>query len=522
MESGELLVSEAPQPTPLLFIVDDEECVASPTKHRFCCLADGTPFLSTKVQLISPDTLIKSMRFLQQRWDSFHEELVGSHRESCVATLQTLYDAGLTHIPLLRSISALTKEDIPDHADSMFLAHFLSVGRSKPQIKRQVVWAILSCLHPDDICDVHDERVQKTLDSLTTRSLDASTMDACLSCSLLWELRAMCLRLLDLQKQRLDVMLHVGDTAALLISAGAKWLENGMTKSIPLVSSQMQVAAKQAKGTIRPAQYPLMMDRDAVVATVFSDALKRASQGLLDSTEWVVLGIRDATSQGVETLAGHWDGDKMGDAVPVEGLVAVQALGKVGMATVGAVVVVGEAVLDSSRALLQAATQVTAEVVEHKYGSSAGQVVSDAGETAVNIYKTIGHVALLAEGASMAKSVAKKTAKSQVSKESDRAKEWTNRMDGQVAALLDRAGRPVLGQRTSKGNLLGGSALASRKTVQTIGTTSDTTAHDNPSLPRTCSLASAERDAALSDETSGNFSCPRRSISDSILFKTTG
>ena len=61
------------------------------------------------------------------------------------------------------------------------------------------------------------------------------------------------------------------------------------------------------------------------------------------------------------------------------------AAGALSMATVGAVALVGESVLESGKAVLKKGTHVTADIVRHRHGDDAGQIVSDVFESTGNV-----------------------------------------------------------------------------------------------------------------------------------------
>jgi len=67
----------------------------------------------------------------------------------------------------------------------------------------------------------------------------------------------------------------------------------------------------------------------------------------------------------------------------------------------------------------QKTVSVTADVVGHKYGESAGKLVNDTGESAGNIVRTIKLVSMLSSGKTFTKSVAKNTGKTNVLQEKD-------------------------------------------------------------------------------------------------------
>ncbi|KAI2489567.1 hypothetical protein MHU86_25013 [Fragilaria crotonensis] len=90
----------------------------------------------------------------------------------------------------------------------------------------------------------------------------------------------------------------------------------------------------------------------------------------------------------------------------------LMAVGRVGIATFGAAAVVGEAVLETTKSVSQKTVSVTADVVRHKYGDQAGQIIQDGCDTTGNILTTIANVAML-ESRVWSKSVAKNAGKVQ-------------------------------------------------------------------------------------------------------------
>jgi len=89
--------------------------------------------------------------------------------------------------------------------------------------------------------------------------------------------------------------------------------------------------------------------------------------------------------------------------------------GKVGIASLGAAVIVSEAIVDTTSQVINKTVSVTADVVSHKYGNCAGQIIKDTSATTGNILRTIGHLAGLnpnPEG--VTKMVAKKASKDQI------------------------------------------------------------------------------------------------------------
>ncbi len=55
------------------------------------------------------------------------------------------------------------------------------------------------------------------------------------------------------------------------------------------------------------------------------------------------------------------------------------------MATVGAVALVGESIIESGKAVVYQTSNVTADIVRHRHGDDAGQIVSDVFESTGNV-----------------------------------------------------------------------------------------------------------------------------------------
>ena len=83
-------------------------------------------------------------------------------------------------------------------------------------------------------------------------------------------------------------------------------------------------------------------------------------------------------------------------------------------------------------------SKVTADLVEHKYGTSAGQVVSDAGETADNLIRTVGNVAVLDKNA-LARATARSAGRTQVNSDLSNAKDSLHLLEIQAAGMINQA-----------------------------------------------------------------------------------
>jgi hypothetical protein len=144
---------------------------------------------------------------------------------------------------------------------------------------------------------------------------------------------------------------------------------------------------------------------------------KRATGGLLVTIKFAASSIRDASTDRIHHLAQRMEQEQWGQRIILhEGSRNVLvAVGTVGIASLGAAAIVGEAVVATTASVALKAAEVTASVVRYKYGEHAGQVVEDASQTTGNILRTTSALALL-ELSVLSKSVAKNTIKVQATR----------------------------------------------------------------------------------------------------------
>ena len=347
-----------------------------------------------------------------------------------LSLFRILYDDGLHSAALLESAAFLSRRKRLMERDETYcyfenvatVAAYLSVGRAKRSLKAAVLRAIMMCLSPIEAqWQVLDSVIEGTLDFVTQRSIREWEYMDHTETVLIWELRALSLRLLDCRQERVIRLAKTADVASVVISAGAKLVEEGVSRYSNTISGHIEYAGQQVKGRIPANNHPIMVDQDAVVALALADSLKQASKGVKEGTKIANDAIRHASVRGVQAISTKFEQEVTGDSLPVECREALRAAGKVGVATIGAVAIVGEALLETSRAVMETTASVTADVVQHRYGNSAGKVASDAGETAVNIVRTLGNVAVVSGGAAgLATTAVRENAKNQVASEAEK------------------------------------------------------------------------------------------------------
>lgn len=311
---------------------------------------------------------------------------------------------------------------------------------------------------------------------LTSFMLMEANSDVRYHDTILWELIAVSVWLQRHKEQdHIQRIAKHADTAAIFIGAGGKLMETCVSRSGVRFSSHIESAGRQVKDKILPRQkqqeqqQPLgmdesssvMLDRNTVIALTYSGAAKRLSKGTRDTTKIVMNQIRETSARTVHSLS-----QRMEEEVSIMDeprnrnhnvsqdyyREAVGATVKVGLATVGAASMVGDAMLETSRMLMEKTAVVTADIVEHRYGRAAGQVANDAGETAFNLICTAGNVAVVSSPVKIVKMAAKDNAKRQASRDAEKAQETLRAMEEQAKMLF----RNSIGNGSNVFRVMGG------------------------------------------------------------------
>mmetsp|Transcript_283 Transcript_283/g.480 ORF Transcript_283/g.480 Transcript_283/m.480 type:complete len:636 (-) Transcript_283:1232-3139(-) len=342
---------------------------------------------------------------------------------------------------LLRSLAYLCSakaHDISIHDEHVSrIAGFLSTGRGPRSLKLAALKTLMLCVSPkESTWQTKDEVIEGTFSFLITRSQEWEYYEHS-AMTLIYELRAKCLRELDMEYERIRRVVDKGDEAAVLIATGAKLVEIGIHKSNKVIEGQIDNAGKKMKGWVEADANPLITDRDAIVAMAFSDAAKRASVCAREGTKAVLSTFCDASISGLHTVGNKLGERKFVENLSPEGRGILKAAGKVGMATVGAAAIVGEAMVETSRGVVSRTAGVTAEVVGHKYGTTAGKVAKNTAETAENVVRTMTDATLM-EGTVLAKFIAKNVGKDQIEKDFEKAKETISLLEKHVSGFASR------------------------------------------------------------------------------------
>jgi hypothetical protein len=247
---------------------------------------------------------------------------------------------------------------------------------------------------------------------------------------LLWELRAICLceqeRLVadnaEQQQQQLSPLDELtrmqiqrgGEFTAAAISAGARLVEQGLEHSTNMVTSGIGETGGLLIQVLTPQDEPFLdqQTKSGVVTLVYTGAAVRVTDDARTATKGLMLGLCKASTVGLKVAATKFQEEGLGEKLMphAESRMVMSAVAEVGMATLGAAAIIGESVYNSTSAVIKKTAEVTADVVQHKYGHSAGQVVRDTSDTAGNVLRTIATVTAL-KGKVLTKAIAKDAGK---------------------------------------------------------------------------------------------------------------
>lgn len=389
-------------------------------------------------------------------------------------------------------LSSKQHKDMAMHDEHAFwLASFLSTGRDARHLKLAVVRTLYEmCLastspkngdrssgtitNDDDtqsgaerLYDFLTHRTREWDDELLANNNNNNDLST-VAMSLVYELRAKCLRHLDLERDRIRSVSNTGDSTAVIIATGAKIVELGIQKSNKAMEGQISNAGQKMKGWIdndvdvgledqqqQPEQkssriLSYIRDRDAEGVRAVSGSTKRASEYARQSSKRVAESTLDTTLSSLYTIGTKVEEstDRI-DQLSPENREIIKAAGKIGIASVGAVALVAEAVIETSRSLSSKTVGVTADLVGHKYGSVAGEVARDAADTYTNVLQTMKNITLASNGSKLVKKATKNAGKNQIDEDVEKAKQMILRLERQGAMVA----KHTLGIQWAEGSL---------------------------------------------------------------------
>lgn len=127
------------------------------------------------------------------------------------------------------------------------------------------------------------------------------------------------------------------------------------------------------------------------IVILTSDNVDKASHELRDNTTKIALGIRDKVTNEVVKIADEMEEAEIGKLlIPnEESREILAAFGKVALTALGAAQIVFGTMHDSTEAVAMKSNEVAADVISYKYGSTAGRVVEDTGDSIYTAFRAL-------------------------------------------------------------------------------------------------------------------------------------
>ena len=194
----------------------------------------------------------------------------------------------------------------------------------------------------------------------------------------------------NLRRQK-SMVLQRSEFIASKIGECANWVSGALEgKVVPTVNNGIDQAGNLVKKTIPPAQEPIIDSQTAAVTLTYTDVMRRSTNGIRSGTQVVSTRVRSGATS-VAKIVGDCiaeeatSSDKEESKEQTEKRELLAAAGALSMATFGAVAVVGESFFESSKSVVKKTSHVTADIVRHRHGDDAGQIVSDVFESTGNV-----------------------------------------------------------------------------------------------------------------------------------------
>ena len=190
-------------------------------------------------------------------------------------------------------------------------------------------------------------------------------------------------------KREKSLVIQRGEFVASKIGDAASWVSNNLEgRVVPTVNNGIDQAGMFVKKSIPPAPEPIIDRRTAVITKTYTDAVRRSTHGLRSTAQVVSLGVREGATSVVK-IVGECIADEATpeneDQKQKERRDLLAAAGTIGMATFGAVALVGESLIDCGKAVVRKSAHVTADIVRHRHGDEAGDIVQDVFESTGNV-----------------------------------------------------------------------------------------------------------------------------------------
>uniref|UniRef100_A0A7S3DVD4 Senescence domain-containing protein n=1 Tax=Entomoneis paludosa TaxID=265537 RepID=A0A7S3DVD4_9STRA len=213
--------------------------------------------------------------------------------------------------------------------------------------------------------------------------------------------------------------------------------------------------------------------------TSYSRTARRAAESARKTTQTFVAQWKDVGNQKLNEAAESgrtWAGENVHSNA--QHWAYLDAASKIALASLGAMGVVGEAVLSNTQLILDHTTTVTADLVHHQYGPTAANVFEDVSMAATNVWRTVTSVAVLASPFVWTKVMVKHASKERLRKQHEQ-EQLLRQQRQQAQDAADRAHNV----KSSTREVAPKTESTSAEAASLVGATNDTAKPYTPHSP---------------------------------------
>jgi len=215
----------------------------------------------------------------------------------------------------------------------------------------------------------------------------------------------------------LEKIKAAGEMVAENIFEFAKFVQSGVEKFIvPNIAAGIEVVGdiviQNTEPCIIQKRNGGKKDQEIDDLVWFTDASVKRTDSIREAAKTTAFGIRDYSSRKIHEGTEVWKENGVGKKMIKDDFVRekVVATGRIGFATLGAVAILAETLLETTITVAKTSVKVASGVAHHTHGEEAGKLVNNTGVATGNILRTVTHVATL-EASVLTKAVARNTAK---------------------------------------------------------------------------------------------------------------
>lgn len=378
-----------------------------------------------------------------ESWEDFEDRLaiLLYNDEQHLDLFRSLYKSGIHQPPVLASLAYLMNlrtvrdSQLIDYLSSTFVyaASFDAVARflCNPctcESKKQNCIRVLLVREGDSstITSLDISQVLYFVLGEDTKKFSMNNMSEQFHSHLFWELRLKCLKekssSWQIKERRRKRIKEGTERVVYRLWTGARSFETNLSSTTDFLNHRIldpvgiwicRNSSPEA-GRGRRLQDLKEYHRTKLV-TVCSCTAKELSDYAYDKAQSAVNNLRKASVKTVSSIGEKFEAQTDDLVSDEDGRVVLAAVGQVGIAAIAAAAIVGEAMIESTRQVVEKTTMVAADVVEHKYGPVAGGVVREVADTIGNIVRTTAFIAML-KGTSLTEMVAKDSSRARLLK----------------------------------------------------------------------------------------------------------